>query len=233
MTSIIRRILQLRERILNRELWRTQAQFAGATMIAPSAYVQNLRLAQEVVGIPGAVVECGVWRGGMSAGIAKTLGPSRDYILFDSFEGLPPAQKIDGPAAIAWQQDTRSPEYFNNCRAEMGTASAAMRAAGVEKPDLRKGWFEESVPPFAATRTPIALLRLDGDWYDSTMICLQNLFPLVVDGGIVIVDDYGVWDGCTKAVHAYLAEQSRPEALRFAGDGVTFIRKIVVEPSPS
>jgi O-methyltransferase len=195
-------------------------------MVPPRAYVRNLRLAKEVREVPGAIVECGVWRGGMTAGIATTLGSDRHYVLFDSFEGLPPAQDIDGPAAIAWQRDRSSPTYYDNCRAEMETARHAMRSAGVPRPDLRVGWFEETVPIFASTRTPIALLRLDGDWYESTMVCLRNLFPLVVEGGIVIIDDYGVWDGCTKAVHVYLAEQGRPEALRSDGDGVTFIRKV-------
>jgi O-methyltransferase len=226
-----RRICRLWQRFSERELWRTQAQFAGATMIPPDAYVDNLRLAQRVAGISGAVVECGVWRGGMAAGIAKTLGPGRDYVLFDSFEGLPPAREIDGQAAIAWQRDTTSPEYFDNCRAEMSAAWSAMRAAGISEPDLRKGWFEETVPLFAATETPIALLRLDGDWYDSTLVCLQNLFPLVVESGIVIIDDYGTWDGCTKAVHAYLAENSRPEAIRHSAEGVAFLGKAVAEPT--
>jgi O-methyltransferase len=207
-----------------RALWRTQAKFAGATMIPSALFVDNLRLAQQVEDIPGAVVECGVWRGGMIAGIAQILGPDRAYVLFDSFEGLPPAQEVDGPAAIAWQRDTTSPAYFDNCKAEMGAARLAMRDAGVPEPDLRKGWFEETVPRFAATRAPIALLRLDGDWYDSTMVCLQNLFPLVVQGGMVIIDDYGTWDGCTRAVHAYLGEHGRPEAIRHSGAGVTFLR---------
>jgi O-methyltransferase len=210
----------------DRELWQIHARFASATMVPANIYVQNLRLALEVAGIPGAVVECGVWRGGMVAGIAKALGPDRTYVLFDSFEGLPPAQEVDGPAAMAWQRDTSSPQYYDNCRAEMDAARAAMRAAGVHEADLRKGWFDETVPAFASTGTSIALLRLDGDWYESTLICLQHLFPLVVRGGIVIIDDYGVWDGCTRAVHTYLAEQRRPEPLRVTGNGVTYLRKV-------
>jgi O-methyltransferase len=226
-SSTSRRLYLMLKRMSERALWRTQAEFAGATMIPPVVYVDNLRLARQVQEIPGAIVECGVWRGGMAAGIARTLGPERDYVLFDSFEGLPPAHEVDGPAALAWQRDTGSPQYFDNCKAEMSAASSSMRAAGISRPDLRKGWFKETVPLFASTRTPIALLRLDGDWYESTMTCLQSLFPLVVDGGIVIIDDYGTWDGCTRAVHAYLAQHDRPEAIRHSGDGVAFLRKRV------
>ena len=68
------------------------------TMVKKSAFCENLALAREVAGIRGCVVECGVWRGGISAGLCATLGPDRRYFLFDSFEGLPPAQPIDGPA---------------------------------------------------------------------------------------------------------------------------------------
>ena len=79
------------------------------------------------------------------------------------------------------------------------------------------------------TEASIALLQLDGDWYESTMVCLQNLFPLVVEDGLVIIDDYGTWDGCTKAVHAYLSEHDGPEAVRYSPDGVAYLRKVVTE----
>ena len=69
--------------------------------------------------------------------------------------------------------------------------------------DCVKGWFSDTVPHHP--NQPIALLRLDGDWYDSTMVCLQNLYPKVVTGGIIIIDDYYSWDGCSKAVHDYLS----------------------------
>lgn len=71
----------------------------------------------------------------------------------------------------------------------------------------------------------IALLRLDGDWYDSTMTCLMHLFPLVTTGGLVIIDDYGVWEGCTRAVHRYLADNERPEGIRTTSSGVAYIVK--------
>ena len=70
--------------------------------------------------------------------------------------------------------------------------------------ELIKGWFENTVP--TNKHDSISLLRLDADWYDSTKICLEHLFPKVVKDGIIIIDDYYVWDGCTKAVHDYLSE---------------------------
>ena len=200
-------------------------------MVTPQLYVDNLRLARRIEATSGAVVECGVWRGGMIAGIGKTLGRGRQYVLFDSFEGLPGAREIDGEAALAWQRDTASPKYYDNCRAEMGAALASMQAAGIPQPDLRKGWFEDTLPTFAVGGSPISLLRLDADWYDSTLICLQYLFPLVIEGGLIIIDDYGTWEGCTRAVHRYLAAHDRPEAIWHSPSGVAFLEKTTTEPS--
>src|SRR5262245_55056045 len=78
------------------------AKFKPFSMVGEAQYVDNLRLASQVRRISGDIVECGVWRGGMSAGIAEILGDDRTYWLFDSFEGLPPTQEIDGPAAARW-----------------------------------------------------------------------------------------------------------------------------------
>ena len=64
-------------------------------------------------------------------------------------------------------------------------------------------WFQNTVPIDAGKLGPIALLRLDGDWYDSTKICLEHLYPLLSPGGIIIMDDYWTWEGCRKATDEY------------------------------
>jgi O-methyltransferase len=185
------------------------------TMIQKDDFVACLKLVSEFNNIPGAIVECGVWRGGMIAGMAEIMGVERDYYLFDSFEGLPPAKEIDGKGAIAWQKDINSPGYYNNCKAEMEWAERAMKMANVPNPILIKGWFEKTVPGYSFNK-PIAVLHLDGDWYDSTMICLENLFSKVVKGGLIILDDYYVWEGCSKAVHDYLSSNKRSERIERA-----------------
>lgn len=201
------------------------ARFKSYTMVPRQRYLDNLVLVRRCVGLDGAVVECGVWRGGMIAGVADVLGPQRAYILFDSFEGLPPAAEIDGEAALSWQADTTNRFYYDNCSAERRYAEDAMRLAGVEHPIIEQGWFEDTIKPWTASATPIAVLRLDGDWYESTMTCLVHLFPLVVTGGLVLIDDYGTWDGCTRAVHQYLADQQRPEAIDRTRSGVAYLIK--------
>jgi hypothetical protein len=196
-------------------------------MIPRSIYVANLKLARSTASVHGAIVECGTWKGGMIAGIAKLLGKDRDYYLFDSFEGLPPAESIDGQAAKRWQEDTESPCYFNNCTASEMDAANAMSLAGISDAKLVKGWFEDTLPR-ATFPNGIAVLRVDADWYKSTSQILYSLFPFVNENGLVIIDDYYAWVGCSQAVHDYLSQNKRPERIS-SYKGVCFIRKEKVE----
>jgi O-methyltransferase len=169
--------------------------------------------------VPGVFVECGVWRGGCSAAMLLAQRERhgkviRKTYLLDSFEGLPPATERDGPFALAWQADTTGPTYHDNNRASLDEVRTAMVALDLpaESWELVPGWFEHSVPVFAQRlgEQPIALLRLDGDWYDSTSICLEHLVPLVPEGGVVILDDYYVFDGATRATHDFLSGHDVP-----------------------
>lgn len=174
------------------------------TMLSKSVFVENLKLCQSFSHIKGCIVECGVWRGGMIAAISEILGNDRKYFLFDSFEGLPEVQEIDGDAARNWQSDKEGPMYHNNCKAEIDYADKAMKISGTQNYQLVKGWFVESLSAFN-TDEEIAILRLDADWYKSTMQCLNFLYPKVSKGGLIIVDDYYTWDGCSRAIHDYLS----------------------------
>lgn len=194
------------------------------TMIPEREFVDNLKICRGGIHVEGVIVECGVWRGGMSAAMAEVLGGERTYFLFDSFEGLPDAKEIDGNQAIAWQADKTSLGYYNNCQAEEEYAHKAMQMAMIKNYHTKRGWFSETLPLFPK-KEKIALLRLDGDWYDSTMDCLVNLFDKVVPGGIVIIDDYYMWDGCSKAVHDFLSTNKRAERISRSSNGVCFIQK--------
>lgn len=185
------------------------------TMMPRECFLDYLHLVERVRALPGCVVECGVWRGGACAATAEILGPHRTYYLFDSFEGLPPAQEIDGPHARAWQADTTSAHYHDNCRAEERWAREAMALAGVQNPKLVRGWFSDTVRPGVVTES-IALLRLDGDWYESTKTCLEALYDSVCDGGLIVLDDYYSWDGCSIALHEFLAARKSSDRIRLA-----------------
>ena len=172
-------------------------------------------------GIAGDLVECGVWSGGGLALMALwdlRQGSSRRYHAFDSFEGLPP------PTV----EDNEVYERFVANRGEEGIAAAGQLVkTGVcqgdgadsvrqffhrlgippERSVFHVGWFQDTVPVAAKTIGPIAILRIDGDWYDSTRVCLEHLYDLVSPGGWVIIDDYGAFSGCRKAVDEFLANR--------------------------
>lgn len=197
--------------------------FRDFTMMPEESYVHTLQVAATAVGLEGCVVECGVWRGGTAAGLLSVLGTSRKLYLFDSFAGLPPAQQIDGKAAIEYQKNTGGPWYFNNCQAPPCYVEKALDLVGALDYEIRSGWFSDTLPQFH-TSQPIAVLHLDADWYDSVFICLDYLFDSVAPGGVIIVDDYYVWDGCCRALHDYLSKRSAVERIRESG-GVCYLKR--------
>lgn len=178
------------------------------TMVPERTFEANLEVAKYIPHIAGCVVECGVWKGGMIAAISEVMDANgeREYFLFDSFEGLPPAQEIDGAEAIGYQKNTSSPAYFDNCRISSQYANEAMMMVGAKTFTITEGWFANTLPDFKFPG-PIAFLRLDCDWYASIKICLDELWDKVATGGIVVVDDYFAWDGCRKAVNAFFGNK--------------------------
>ena len=173
------------------------------TMISRKKYIANIELAYSFGRIDGCFVECGTWRGGMSAGMAEIF-PEKLFYLFDSFEGLPEVKEIDGEAAVHWQNNPQSDTFYDNCKAEINLAEKAMSQTKV-KYKIVKGWFSDTLPEYKF-KEEIAILRLDADWYDSTMECLRHLYPKVAKKGLIIIDDYFTWDGCSRAIHDYLSE---------------------------
>ncbi len=171
----------------------------------------------------------------MSAGLAELLGPSREYFLFDSFEGLPPAAEIDGPAAKEWQRPENSQKNFNNVKAPIEAAESAMKKSGMPRYHIVKGWFRDTLPSFVPSER-IALLRLDADLYDSTMTCLEKLYPLLADDAIVIIDDYYDWEGCARAVNDFLSRAqvgSPVPHLRQFDDDVCYFMKPLTTLAPA
>jgi O-methyltransferase len=197
--------------------------YASFTMVPKEVFISNLELVSQFNQIPGCIVECGVWRGGMIAAIYEVFG-ERECLLFDSFEGLPEAKEIDGLNAIAWQKNTEGDYYFDNCLAEIEFAENAMKLAEANNFKIIKGWFEDTVETYDLNNN-IAVLRLDADWYESTTICLDAFYDRVSPGGLIIIDDYYTWDGCTKAVHDFLSRRKLNERIRSTISGVAYIVK--------
>jgi O-methyltransferase len=196
-------------------IWR---RFRDSTLLGRDAYLVNLYLADKHLADPrlqeGCVVECGTWRGGMAAGLSLIGGPGRHYYFFDSFEGLPPAGVEDGDYAKRWQAHRGGTIYTDNCTASYDEFAATMARVRLPATQLHvhKGFFESTFP--AVDVPPVALLRLDADWYRSTMICLEKFWDRLLPGALVLIDDYYAWEGCRKAIHAFLAQRGAVEAIR-------------------
>ncbi len=174
--------------------------------------------------VPGAFAECGVWRGGSvlaMIGALQDLGvDNRDIYLFDTFDGMSePTERdvspIDPPALQTWHRARRGgarawSELFDKRIFSESSVRATLRSTGypVERLHFVRGPVEETLPSKAPRS--LSLLRLDTDWYESTRHELEHLYPLLRDGGVLIIDDYGHWDGCRQAVDEYFREQAAP-----------------------
>jgi O-methyltransferase len=163
--------------------------------------------------VTGALVECGVRLGGASAMMALAHmshgAPARELHLFDSFSTMPPPSSEDGPLAPTlsknWTEENLdySMEISRNLLLNLVRYPEALLQYHV-------GWFQDTVVQAAEKIGPIALLRLDGDWYDSTKVCLDALYPKVNKGGIVVIDDYGHFEGCRRAVDEFSSNLPKP-----------------------
>ena len=179
-------------------------------------------------GVPGSFVECGVWKGGSLFVIAKTLAQlgvsDRQIFGFDTFSGMPAASdedvRYDG-------MHGRDPTAMNLDAAPSADRVRALVLTSGYPPDrlqLVQGRVEDTLPDAAPAE--IALLRLDTDWYESTRHELEQLYPRLAPGGILIIDDYGHWNGARQATDEYLAQLDRPPFL----SRVDYTVRLAVKP---
>lgn len=165
--------------------------------------------------IPGDIVECGVWKGGSMMAVARTLmenrSTDRKLYLFDTFEGMTEPTEFDrnykGEVASDFLEILNR-EGLKWAYCPLEEVKRSMRLTGYNESNVCyvKGRVEETIPAFAPER--IALLRLDTDWYESTYHELVHLYPRLSVGGVLIVDDYGHWEGARRAVDQFMKEQN-------------------------
>ncbi len=168
-------------------------------------------------GIDGGFVECGVWRGGSSMLAALTFlsrGNSPDFFLYDTFSGMSEPTEKDRdaetgqPAFARWKNYKKEGKEgnVNWCYASLDEVKTSMSRTGYPERlvHYRIGKVEDTLPD--PEQKSVAILRLDTDWYESTKWELENLFPRLVPGGVLIIDDYGHWAGARQAVDEYVAE---------------------------
>ncbi|MEW6248480.1 MAG: TylF/MycF/NovP-related O-methyltransferase [Nitrospirota bacterium] len=174
----------------------------------------------ERASVPGDIVECGVWKGGSMMVAAHTLlrlgQVNRHLYLFDTYEGLPkPDEKLDvdiwGNRGIdGWLPHRRTDESSDWALATLDEVQGNLEGTGYPRNLLHfiKGMVERTIPDKAPEA--IALLRLDTDWYNSTLHEMVHLFPRLSRNGVIIIDDYGHFRGARKAVDEYIARLKLP-----------------------
>ena len=190
------------------------------SLIEAVKYIERYKL-------PGDIVECGVWKGGSMMAVAETLKllgcNDRDLYLYDTYEGMPPPGDLDrnpeGKPAVSLLET--NPDKEANlvwAYSTLETVKSNMETTGYPGTRIHyiKGKVEDSIPGMIPGQ--IALLRLDTDWYTSTLHELNHLFPRLVTGGILIIDDYGFWQGARKAVDEYFNTSSYPVYLHRIDD---------------
>jgi len=164
--------------------------------------------------VAGDIVECGVWRGGstMLAALALSARAATDrrLWLYDTFDGMPEPGDRDVDVAgrsmpEEWDRISSDPDNRVLARATLPDVQANLRRTGYPADEIE--WIQGKVEDTIPGRAPetIALLRLDTDWYDSTRHELEHLWPRLSAGGVLIIDDYGHWQGARAAVDEYFA----------------------------
>jgi O-methyltransferase len=201
---------------------------ARYTMTGPSRVVALVDAVRYCVrrGIEGDLAECGVWRGGSVLAIILALQDlgvaDRRIHLFDTFEGMTEPTPEDtspfhAPAEEIWRQSGGRPwgdSLFDGETNSEAAVRGMLESTGYPTGliEFVRGPVEETLPASAPER--LALLRLDTDWYESTRHELEHLYPRLVTGGVLIIDDYGHWEGARRAVDEYFATDADPVLLQ-------------------
>lgn len=193
------------------------------TMTSPERVLAAIESVRHVhrAGLGGAVVECGVWRGGSVMAMALTMleiDSIRDIHLFDTFEGMtaPGDKDVDSAGVSAADRLAAEERAVSDsvwCVASEADVRQNLASTGypMERVFFHRGPVEQTLPDMAPSR--IALLRLDTDWYESTRHELIHLYPRLCSGGVLIVDDYGAWQGASAAVDEYFLTMRTPPML--------------------
>jgi len=186
--------------------------------------------------IPGDLIELGVARGGCAALMASVAfnkeicgKMDRKLWLFDSYEGLPEPTAMDfNPELGSGTGEHVRPLPKGSCPGQLDEVKHLMFSKNHfprDKIEFVKGWFEKTVPVTKKEIQQIAVLRIDGDWYESTKCCLENLYDKVTSGGYIIVDDYQSCYGCRRAVDEFIQNRSLVPVIKFDGRGGCYFEK--------
>ena len=165
--------------------------------------------------LPGLIVEAGTARGGSAIVMAAAKAPARGMKVYDVFGMIPAPSEQDGPDVHRRYEKIAGGEakgvggdtYYGYRDDLYEEVKASFSRLGVpvdeHNVELVQGLFEDTID----LDEPVALAHLDGDWYESTLTCLERIAPLIVPGGRIVLDDYDHWSGCRRAVDEYFADR--------------------------
>ena len=183
------------------------------TMTNPVRMQALYESVKQVADIEGDIVETGVCKGGSSMLMAMTLKSlgvtDKKIYMYDTYDGMPEPGLIDnktnhhGKGIDKWHRTNRGLDW-NFATLETVQENVKKTHYPYDKFVFIKGIVEDTIPKTIPEK--ISILRLDTDFYSSTIHTLRHLFPRVVKGGYIITDDYGAWDGCRKAVDEYFKD---------------------------
>ena len=212
----------------------THYQQSSAVSMLPLARMDNLQTCiLDVIerGIPGDFIETGVWRGGatifMRAVLKVLKVTDRVVWVADSFEGLPEPDAEKFPLEAKAFNSAAMTKYYKHLAVGLEEVERNFAAFGMldDKVKFLKGWFKDTLPSAPIER--LAIMRLDGDYYESTRDALVNLYDKLSVGGYVIIDDYGedTWTYCRKAVEEFRSERGITDPLVRVDKPCAFWRK--------
>jgi len=176
--------------------------------------------------VAGDVVECGVWMGGADVLVSNMLleyNDIRTFRLFDSFDDPHEPLPLDGAwmlkklGGIDHAKGRLIPlKGFYKRQTKIGPGDAKhvydllTKAVGYPEENVKiyKGWFQDTMVPYSKRIEKISLLMLDCDFYESTKLCIENLYGKIEPNGVIVIDDYSALDGCKKAIDDYLADKT-------------------------
>jgi O-methyltransferase len=180
---------------------------------------QSLRLIKKLTrflnknNIPGDFVECGTYKGGSAAIIASELNPSRHLWLYDSFQGLPTPKSEDGLYAQNFSGSlVSSPDDVKKIFQTLNIPETYYT--------IREGWFQQTFQEPLPGK--VAFLHCDADWYESVSLVLNTFYPKIPEGGCILLDDFGYWEGCREAFYDFCGKTGEKPLVERVGISQAF-----------
>jgi O-methyltransferase len=167
--------------------------------------------------VAGDIVECGVFKGGSAAIMAAgARGTTARLWLYDTFAGLPATTEKDGPLAV---------QYVGTCNGSVEATEEVLQKVGfpAENTVIRRGLFSQTFEE--ALPDQVSLLHIDADWYESVLLALTTFYPRVSIGGIIVLDDFGYWEGCRRAFYEFCKKTGTEPLLERIGQSQAFWKK--------